>query len=727
MRRAVPLFLRRALVIRRYPPVSHLSSQVCWLNSSDNEEPSQSSAYGDYRSRRLFPLITLAVRASNWDAARNISFRECVRLYGPSQSVGLFALIVQAFLPRRIREVRCLIQSIVDYCGNAGSELFELAPMLVSNLGQSMTLLQVYAAVIRIFVESSMFEDALLTYVEVKNFGVDRRLCNFLLKCLVEGNQIMYAKSLFDDMKSCGPSPNVCSYSILMSMYTHGERLCLDEAFELLCEMESNSVRPNATTYGTYLYGLCRSSQVTSAWDFLQTLSQSGGPCSNYCFNAVIHGFCSEGQVDKAIEVFHGMKKCGFVPDVHSYSILVDGLCKHGDLLKGYDMLDEMARNGIRPNQVSYSSLLHGLCKTGQVALALKIFKNLQDQGFEHDQINYSIILHGCCQHLDLKAISDLWFDMIHHDMAPDVYNYTSLIYALCRHRNLQDALGVFELMLENGLSPNIVTCTILVDSFSKVGLGGEAFLFLDRIHQSLGIIPNLCMYRVIINGLCKTNKYSDVWKFFADMIKRGYVPDVVLYSIIIDGFVKALKLQEALRLYRKMLDEGVKPNTFTYSSLINGLCNDDRLPEAMGLIRDMIGEDLLLDNVLYTSIIACYCRHLNMKAANEWLREMERSGVFPDAFVYTCMIDGYSKVLAMDGARLMMEEMEKRKLKLTVVTYTALIIGYLKTGDEKEACMMYESMRHAGIAPDVKLRCILGIGNDRDDCDDPQKAKGVT
>jgi len=191
--------------------VLRLSSQACCLNSSDNDEPSRSSAYVDSRSQCLLPSITLAVRTSNWDAARNISFRECVRLYGLSQSIGLFALLVQLFLPRRIREIRCLIQSIVDYCGNAGQELFELAPMLVSKLGGSMTLLQVYATVIRIFVELSMFEDALLTYIEAKKVGVELRLCNFLLKCLVQGNQIMYARSLFSDMKSFGPPPNVYS------------------------------------------------------------------------------------------------------------------------------------------------------------------------------------------------------------------------------------------------------------------------------------------------------------------------------------------------------------------------------------------------------------------------------------------------------------------------------------------------------------------------------------
>ncbi|CAN6327012.1 unnamed protein product [Urochloa humidicola] len=71
MRRAVPALLRRALVISN-PPVLRLSSQACCLNSSDNEEPSERSAYGDYRTRCLVPLITLAVRTSNWDAARNI-------------------------------------------------------------------------------------------------------------------------------------------------------------------------------------------------------------------------------------------------------------------------------------------------------------------------------------------------------------------------------------------------------------------------------------------------------------------------------------------------------------------------------------------------------------------------------------------------------------------------------------------------------------------------------
>ncbi|KAF7014830.1 hypothetical protein CFC21_028771 [Triticum aestivum] len=490
MHRAVLSFMRQALVKRSCPPALRLYSVACCLKSLDHQEPAGSFFFSEYKNPCLPPLITLAVRTSNWNKARKITFRECV-----------------------------------------------------NNLGGSMTLLQVHATAIRVFVELSMFEDALLTYIEAKKVGVELQLCNFLLK------------------------------------------LCLEEAFELLCEMEMKGVKPNAVTYGTYLYGLCRTRHVSSAWNFLQMLCQRGYPRNSYCYNAVIHGFCHEDQVHKAMEVFDGMKKGG-----HSY---------------------------------------------------------------------------------------------------------------------LKEALGVFELMFEKGISPNIVTCTILVDSFSKEGMINEALLFLDKVRH-LGIVPNLCMYRVIINGLCKVNKCDDV-------------------CIIIDGCVKALKLQEAFRLFHKMLDEGTKPNIFTYTSLINGLCHNDRLSEAVTLFKHMIWEGLTPDRILYTSLIACYCKRSNMKAALEIFREMEKGGLSADAFVYTCLIGGFSKVLAMDGAQWLMEEMINKGLTPTVVTYTDIIVGYFKTGDEKKAHMMYNSMLQAGITPDDKLSSMLGFGNDGDSFQDSLEEKDIS
>lgn len=82
--------------------------------------------------------------------------------------------------------------------------------------------------------------------------------------------------------------------------------------------------------------------------------------------------------------------------------------------------------------------------------------------------------------------------------------------------------------------------------------------------------------------------------------------------------------------------------------------------------------------------------------------------------------------MLAMDGAQWLMEEMINKGLTPTVVTYTDLIIGYFKIRDERKANMMYTSMLQAGIIPDAKLSCILGLGDDADGFGDSRKEKDV-
>ena len=76
-----------------------------------------------------------------------------------------------------------------------------------------------------------------------------------------------------------------------------------------------------------------------------------------------------------------------------------------------------------------------------------------------------------------------------------------------------------------------------------------------------------------------------------------------------------------------------------------------------------------------------------------------------------------------MDGAHLFMEEMINKRPKPTV----DLIIGYFKIGDERKAKEMFNSMLHAGIAPDAKLSCILGFDDDGDIFGDSHEEKDVS
>ncbi|KAI5004018.1 hypothetical protein ZWY2020_031261 [Hordeum vulgare] len=591
MRRAVPGCLCRALLNRRPPLEPRLSSLACRVKSLDDEEEpshSQPSVCSEGRRGCFLPVIARAVRTLSWDdATRKISFGECVRLYGLPRSIGLFVLLMQSFLPRRIREVRCLIQSVVDHCGNAGLELFELAPLLASNLGGSMTLLQVYATIIRVFVELSMFEDALLTYVEAKKVGVELQVCNFLLKRLVERNQTMYARSLFQDMKSSGPSPNVYSYSVLMSMYTHGAKLCPEEALELLSEMEVEGVRPNAATYATYLYGLCRAKQV-----------------------------------HKAIEVFDGMKKCGFAPDVHSYSILVDGLCKQGDVLT---------------DAYNYSSLIYAYCRHRKLKEALEVFELMLSDGICPNIVTCTILVHGFSNE-GLIGEAFLFLDKVRQfGIVPNLCTYRVIINGLCKVNKPDDAWGIFADMIKRGYVPDTVLYSIIIDGFVKALDLHEAFRLYYKMLDE-GTKPNIFTYTSLIKGLCHDDKLPEAMTLLKHMIGEGLTPDRILYTSLIACYCKRSNMKAALQVFREMETEGLSADSFVYTCLIGGFSKVPAMDGAQLFMEEMISKGLTPTVVTYTDLIIGYFKIGDEKKAMVMYNSMLEAGITPDAKL-TCIL----------------------------------------------------------------------------------------
>ncbi|KAJ1694639.1 hypothetical protein LUZ63_011337 [Rhynchospora breviuscula] len=430
----------------------------------------------------LTQLVAIVLRTLDSRFLSGISFEESVNCYGMPRSLKLFAVVIELFSSRKMNgQIQCLIGSIVDYCENAGPNLFNL----------------IYA---------------LLTYLEAKKVGVERKVSNFLLKALVDKEQFRYARGLFYDMMMWGPAPNVYTYSIMMDLYTSGDRLYLKEANEMLSEMRTKGIQPNAVTYSSYIHGLCRSGEVGSAWEFLTVLCVKGMPCNTYCFNGVIHGFCKTGQLTEALSVFDEMKrqkglcgvgemdgvwglfgdliKRGHLPDVVLYSRIIDRSVKDLDMDEAFSLYDMMLEERIQPNKFTYSSLINGVCRKGAVPIALELFDEMRSEG-----------------------------------VVPDRKVYTSLIAVFCRAKNLKGALQ------------------------------------LVREMERRGVLPDAFVYTSLINGFSKMLMMDVALKLMAEMQKLGFQPSVVTYTAVILGYHKSCRSERASEMYRAMLNAGILPD----------------------------------------------------------------------------------------------------------------------------------------------------------------------
>ncbi|ONK55120.1 uncharacterized protein A4U43_UnF7370 [Asparagus officinalis] len=300
------------------------------------------------RSPTLFPYIAVFVKTLNHDIFCEMKFANVVDIYGISHALESFSMLVGIFsLVKMRREVRHLLLDVMVFDKGLLSEVVRFS-------SGSITPLQAYGDLIKALVDNSMIEDALEFCLEAMEIGLEMGvpLCNSLLKCFVERNNVGVVRSLFEYMKVLGPSPNIYTYTTMMDLYTKGNTLDVDEANKILVEMENHGVRPNAVTYSMYLRGLCKIGKVESAWEFLKDLQHRGLEYDNYCCNAVILGFCRKGELNKAFTVLDEMKKCGLSPDVHSYSILVDGFCKEGNVSEVWNLFEEMHRRELMPNVI---------------------------------------------------------------------------------------------------------------------------------------------------------------------------------------------------------------------------------------------------------------------------------------------------------------------------------------------------------------------------------------
>ncbi|KAF0908136.1 hypothetical protein E2562_022951 [Oryza meyeriana var. granulata] len=109
-----------------------------------------------------------------------------------------------------------------------------------------------------------MFEDALVAYIEAKKIGVELQLCNFLLKSLVKGNQVIHrylkeALGLFELMLDNEINPNIITCTILVDGFM--KEGLIGEAFLFLDEVRRFDIVPNLYTYKAIINGLFKGNE----------------------------------------------------------------------------------------------------------------------------------------------------------------------------------------------------------------------------------------------------------------------------------------------------------------------------------------------------------------------------------------------------------------------------------------------------------------------------------
>ncbi|XP_068668911.1 pentatricopeptide repeat-containing protein At3g61520, mitochondrial-like [Aristolochia californica] len=190
-------------------------------------------------------------------------------------------------------------------------------------------------------------------------------------------------------------------------------------------------------------------------------------------FGILKNYLCKSCRVDEVLQVFDKMTRdnnVGTKPVTLIFNTLINDLCKVGRPEEGLVLLDKIGSlYGSCSNTVTFNCLIDGFFNAGNTDESFKLFTQMMELGISPNEITLNTIIDGMCKH---DRAMQLFREMINNGLSPDSITYFTLISGLSHTGNLEDACSVAMAMKQDGL-----------------------YLDVDA-------------YNVLINGLCKKNKW---------------------------------------------------------------------------------------------------------------------------------------------------------------------------------------------------------------------------
>ncbi|TVU19277.1 hypothetical protein EJB05_35416, partial [Eragrostis curvula] len=374
------------------------------------------------------------------------------------------------------------------------------------------------------------------------------------------------ALAVLEAMAADGIAPDVAACTVLVGVYACRLRW-FDSAYEVVRWMVANGVAPDVVTYSTLISGLCSAGRVAEALGVLDMMLEEECQPNAHTYTPIMHAYCVGAfkEVDKLLEE-SGAK--GWIPDTITYSTYMDGLCKSGRVDKSFALVDKMLANGLRPNDITLNILLDGVCRRATAWAAKCLLECSTELGWHANVVNYNTVMRRLCDERKWLAVVKLFDDMFKKGIAPNSWTFSIVIHSLCKLGKLHQALC---LLGSKEFVPNVVTYNTLIRHLGLLGKANEAYLMFHKMTKE-GIAPNETTYGLVIDCLCRGDKFLDEFSCFGSSMEYG-------------------------------------PSTSALLGIVRSLIAGDRLRELQTLIGWVLGQGFIIDVCMYEEMIFAFCK----------------------------------------------------------------------------------------------------------------------
>ncbi|KAG6530739.1 hypothetical protein ZIOFF_004497 [Zingiber officinale] len=332
-----------------------------------------------------------------------------------------------------------------------------------------------------------------------KSLKVNVSVCNSILGCMMANGRFDSSLKLFELMKDDGLSPDLVTYSTLLSgciKAKHG----YSKATQLVKELQNKGLSMDSVTYGTLL-AICASNNL-----------------------------CNEAEM-----YFTQMKNEGHSPNVFHYSSLLNAYSGEGKYLKAEKLVNEMKASGLAPNKVTLTTLLKVYARGHLFEKSQELLSELETLGYAADEMPYCIIMDHLAKAGHLLEAKKIFAQMKEKDVKSDGYSYSIMISALCRDGSLNEAKELAKDFEKKFDKYDLVIVNNLLRAYCNAG-DLESVMHMLKKMDGLSINPDWNTFHILIKYFCREKLYHLAFKTIEDMNGKGHQLNETLFSQLLSG-----------------------------------------------------------------------------------------------------------------------------------------------------------------------------------------------
>lgn len=219
-------------------------------------------------------------------------------------------------------------------CFSRVPELFDDIPKRYNLLPDKVT----YGILIKAYCEMGSPESAIERLEEMKEKGVEITAISFttILHSLYKNGKNDEAEKIWSDMVRKGCSLDVGAYNVRIS-HIHGENP--DNVKGLIDEMMNIGLKPDTITYNYLMSCYAANGMIDEAEQVYKDLEGNGCNPNAATFRTLIFYLCKKGRFETGYKVFKESVRVHKIPDFNTLKYLFEGLVKKSKMKEAKGMI----------------------------------------------------------------------------------------------------------------------------------------------------------------------------------------------------------------------------------------------------------------------------------------------------------------------------------------------------------------------------------------------------